>query len=176
MRRHRRPSDARPRRTVCRSIVSSRCACSTRTSTCTCRRPSRRRCDVGASAHRATLGAARVALLVIGVAVLAACKRPASGPRAADAATTYDASLSPRADGLRRDARQQLADLRAVTAPYREVAAAKAAGFIELTGCMSDPAKGGMGVLYAMTSRFDGNPQHDAPEILVYASEEDGKL
>jgi hypothetical protein len=128
------------------------------------------------SANRATLGAARLGLLVIGFAVLAACNRPASGPRAADAATTQGASLSPRADGLTPEARQQLAELRAMTAPYREVAAAKAAGFIELTGCMSDPVKGGMGVLYGMTSRFDGKPEPNAPETLVYAPGDDGKL
>lgn len=128
------------------------------------------------SANRATLGAARLGLLVIGFAVLAACNRPASGPRAADAAMTQDASLSPRADGLTLDARQQLTELRAMTAPYREVAAAKAAGFIELTGCMSDPAKGGMGVLYGMTSRFDGKPRPDAPAILVYEPGENGRL
>jgi hypothetical protein len=116
-------------------------------------------------------------LLVVVGAVLAACDRPTSGPRAvADATTTYDASLALRADGLTPEARRQLAELRAVTAPYREVAAAKAAGFIELTGCMSDPVKGGMGVLYGKTSRFDGKPEPNAPETLVYAPGNDGRL
>lgn len=129
-----------------------------------------------ARAYRAALGAAKMCLAIVATPVLVACNRPPSGARVSDATMIDAASLSRQSVGLTPEAQQQLAELRAVTAPYREIEAAKAAGFIELTGCMSDPAKGGKGVLYAMTSRFDGNPQHDAPEILVYAPEEDGKL
>lgn len=127
-------------------------------------------------AYRAALGGAEVSVAIVATAVFVACNRPPSGARVSDATMIEAASLSPQSAGLTPEARQQLAELRAVTAPYREVEGAKAAGFIELTGCMSDPAKGGKGLLYAMTSRFDGKAQHDAPEILVYAPAEDGKL
>lgn len=125
---------------------------------------------------RAALGVGRVCLAIMAMAVLVACNRPSSDARFASATMRHDVSLSPQSAALTPQARQQLAELRAVTAPYREVKAAKAAGFIEITGCMSDPVKGGMGELYGMTSRFDGKPQYNAPEILVYAPEENGKL
>jgi hypothetical protein len=125
---------------------------------------------------RAALGAVKMCLAIVAMAMLVACNRPASEPRLAAATMLHKASLSPRADGLTPEARQELAELRAVTAPYREVGAAKAAGYIEITGCMSDPVKGGMGVLYGMTSRFDGRPQPNAPEILVYAPDQSGRL
>ena len=126
--------------------------------------------------HRAALGAGRCGSLVLVVSVLVACNRPAPGARVANAAAIEEPSLSLQADGLTTEARQQLAELRIATAPYREVDAAKAAGFMELTGCMSDPVKGGTGMLYGMTSRFDATPQPDAPEMLVYAPEANGKL
>jgi hypothetical protein len=124
---------------------------------------------------RVTSGVSRLSE-VLAVSVIVACNPPTSGARVADAATIDAALLSPQSAGLTSEAQHQLAELRAVTAPYREVAAARAAGFIELTGCMSDPVKGGMGVMYGMTSRFDGKPQPNAPEILVYAPEDNGKL
>jgi hypothetical protein len=129
-----------------------------------------------ARAFRTALGTVGMGLAIVAMAVLVACDRPASEPRLAGATVLHEASLAPRADGLTPEARQELAKLHAVTAPYREVGAAKAAGFMELTGCMSDPVKGGMGELYGMTSRFDGRPQPDAPEILVYAPDESGRL
>jgi hypothetical protein len=114
--------------------------------------------------------------MIAAMAVLVACNRPAAEPRLASATMLHEASRSPRADGLTVEARQQLDELRAVTAPYREVEAAKAVGYLEITGCMSEPARGGMGMLYGLTSRFDGKPEPNAPEILVYAPDERGKL
>lgn len=127
-------------------------------------------------ASGASLGAVKVSFMIAAMAVLVACNRPAAEPRLASATMLHEASRSPRADGLTVEARQQLDELRAVTAPYREVEAAKAVGYLEITGCMSEPARGGMGMLYGLTSRFDGKPEPNAPEILVYAPDERGKL
>ena len=129
-----------------------------------------------AAAHRPALGARRCGSVVLVVSVLMACNRPAPGARVANAAAIEEPSLAPQTAGLTTEARQQLTALRAVTAPYRDIDAAKAAGFMELTGCMSDPVKGGTGMLYGMTSRFDATPEPNAPEMLVYAPEANGKL
>jgi hypothetical protein len=127
-------------------------------------------------ASGAALGAVKVSLGIVAMAVLVACNRPTAEPRLARATMLHEASLSPRADGLTVEARKQLAELRATTAPYRELDAAKAAGYLEITGCMSHPVNGGLGMLYGLTSRFDGKPQPNAPEILVYAPDERGRL
>lgn len=127
-------------------------------------------------ASRAALGAFNIGLATVATVVFVGCNRPGAEPRLASATILHEASLVPRADGLTPQARQELAELRAATVPYREVEAAKAAGYLEITGCMSDPVKGGMGMLYGLTSRFDGKTEPNAPEILVYAPDERGRL
>lgn len=125
---------------------------------------------------RVALGVIAVGFAIVAIAVVVACNRPASEPRLARATVVQEALLSPRAEGLTTESRRELASLRAAIAPYREVGSATAAGYMQITGCMSDPVEGGMGVLYGMTSRFDGRPQPNAPEILVYAPDERGRL
>jgi hypothetical protein len=124
---------------------------------------------------RATLGITAVALL-IAVTVLVACDRTPSAPRAATPAMVHDALAAHGVVVLTPEARQQLAALRAATAPYHEIETAVAAGFTKITGCLSDPVKGGMGVHYGLVSRFDATPEFNAPELLVYEPEKNGKL
>ena len=123
--------------------------------------------------HRATLGA--VLGLAVAVAVLVACSSTPSATRAT-ASMVYEASAPHEAVVLTPEARQQLAALRAATAPYHDIEAAKAVGFAQITDCMGDSAKGGMGVHYGLASRFDGTARYDAPEILVYEPEKNGTL
>ena len=127
-------------------------------------------------ASGAALGVVKGCLVMVAMAVLVACNRPAAEPRLAGTTLVHEVSLSPGADGLTPEARQELAEARVATGPYRDVEAAKAAGYVEITGCMSDPMKGGMGMLYGLTSRFDGRPEPNAPEILVYAPDQSGRL
>ena len=125
---------------------------------------------------RAPLGAT-LFLVMLAMTVLIACNRPGA-PRVAAAEMDIMAAVSPSHEpvNLTPLARQQLADLRVATSPYHDIEEAKAMRFVEITGCMSDPAKGGMGVHYGMMSRFDGKPEHNAPEMLVYEPAKNGKL
>ena len=91
---------------------------------------------------------------------LAACSHtpPASGPMA-DAA-------------VRRD----LEKVRAATAPYRDLAAAQAAGYPTSTPpCLSNATAGGMGHHYVKRDIVDAQLDLEHPEILLYAPDGEGK-
>lgn len=114
------------------------------------------------------------------VIVLAGC--------APDAPTTPGAALSfaqhghsapadPLASSLDAATQARLAQLRAATARFHDIAAARAAGWsTQVTGCMSNPPLGGMGFHYADLSRFDAVVEETRPEILVYAPKPGGGL
>jgi len=72
---------------------------------------------------------------------------------------------------------KELATLRRVTARFRSLESAKAAGWsTEITGCMSDPKAGGMGYHYGNPKLIDGSVRADEPELLLYAPEKDGGM
>jgi len=85
--------------------------------------------------------------------------------------------------GVSSELNAQLAGLRRTVAPYRQIDAAKAAGYtIEVahpTGgqtCLSHAQLGGMGVHYLKPDLLDGAVNADAPEVLIYEPRADGSL
>jgi hypothetical protein len=70
-----------------------------------------------------------------------------------------------------------LRQVRAVARPYRDVAAAKAAGYVPAPPCAEDPKYGGMGIHYE-NPKLVADPALDPmrPEVLVYQFGRGGKL
>ncbi|HET7292166.1 MAG TPA: hypothetical protein VFM88_07070 [Vicinamibacteria bacterium] len=68
----------------------------------------------------------------------------------------------------------QLAQARAATAQYHDVAVALADGFVRASPCISSPA-GTMGFHYVNHSRMDDTAAIDEPEVLLYLPN-DGEL
>ncbi len=93
---------------------------------------------------------------------LTACTRsgaPASSPAMADAGVTRD-----------------LERVRVATAPFRDIAAAHAAGYPTSTPpCLSSPAAGGMGHHYVNRAHVDDKLELEHPEILLYAPDGNAK-
>lgn len=85
--------------------------------------------------------------------------------------TSFDVAFGP-------DVERDLATLRRVTAPFHEFDVARHAGWsTEITPCMVDPAgAGGMGFHYGNTTLIDGTARVDAPQLLLYEPEQNGKL
>ena len=85
--------------------------------------------------------------------------------------------------GVSSELNTQLAELRKAIAPYRQIDAAKAAGYtVEVahpTGghtCLAHPQLGGMGVHYLKPALVDGTVDPNAPEVLIYEPQADGSL
>jgi hypothetical protein len=81
-----------------------------------------------------------------------------------------------------RNVNAMLAAVRAATAKYHDVSAARAAGY-ELgyrggvTGCIASPAAGAMGYHYFNLAKMeDPSIIDDDPEVLVYHTGDDGRL
>lgn len=69
-----------------------------------------------------------------------------------------------------------LGHLRAATARFQRFAAADSAGYnVQLTGCMSDPTLGGMGVHFGKASAIDATLNPAEPEVLLYEPQSDGR-
>lgn len=60
------------------------------------------------------------------------------------------------------------AKVREVTAPYRDINQAIAAGYAQFGGCVSGPEVGAMGVHFVKGSLVDGNLDVETPEALIY--------
>ncbi len=117
-------------------------------------------------------------VLLAGTALLAGCR---------DERITWDA-MNDKADGASWTTRRaadapnaevsrELAALRRMSARFRRLESAKAAGWsTEITGCMSDPKAGGMGYHYGNPKLIDGSVRADEPELLLYAPEKDGGM
>src|SRR5690606_9304082 len=85
--------------------------------------------------------------------------------------------------GVSSELNTQLAELRKAIAPYRQIDAAKSAGYtVEVahpTGghtCLAHPQLGGMGVHYLKPALVDGTVDPNAPEVLIYEPQADGSL
>jgi hypothetical protein len=122
---------------------------------------------------------------LLAAALLAGCAGPDAGPGrdpAAGPTAPHLAHAAPAAAGRNTDAagpevHRALAELRAATARFHSLAAAQAAGYgTRVTGCMSSPTAGGMGVHYADLARFDATVDALRPEILVYEPGPNGQL
>ena len=109
----------------------------------------------------------RIALAII-IAAFAATAVPAGAHTSRGPA---------HADQVPPDVRGQLREVRRATSAFRDVEAAKAAGYKASPECAADPKYGGMGIHYANQKLIaDGvlDPLH--PEILVYQPRGDGEL
>jgi hypothetical protein len=72
---------------------------------------------------------------------------------------------------------QQLAALRAATARYHDIDAAIQDGFVPISGCVSHPQLGGMGIHYARPDRMgDADYIATEPEMLLYVPAPDGSM
>lgn len=116
----------------------------------------------------------RMAPFLAAIALLAACGDPgvtgtAPSPqlRANEAGQSFGASVN-----------RDIATLRAVTAPFHDIATAETAGWsTQITGCMADPGgAGGMGFHYGNVAYIDGSVQVEHPEILMYEPEQNGRM
>ena len=133
---------------------------SLRTSHCTAPRTSPR-APVRHLAAAATVGAA----LVVSAALTGGA---ASAHDEASASTGS-------ADHSRDGAGRQLAALKKSLAPFQDVRAAEAAGFIPVSGCEVSDA-GAMGVHYLNPARAAQAPDAIAPAVLLYAPTTDGTM
>lgn len=117
----------------------------------------------------------RTTRMLAGVVLLAACGGQPTSPGNAAAARMQavapaQGSITPAELG------QDLATLRRVTASFHDFDAAKAAGWnTKITPCMTSPA-GGMGFHYGNTALIDGTVRVDAPQLLLYVPEQNGRL
>lgn len=115
----------------------------------------------------------KTAISILGaIAFLAAC--------AAEPTTSAPGALPTRVAGNQggdAQMQQDLATLRAVTAPFHRFEAAQDAAYsTKITSCMADPMLGGMGFHYGNVGLIDGTLEVNKPELLLYEPEKDGKL
>ncbi|HJU88101.1 MAG TPA: hypothetical protein VJ672_01830 [Gemmatimonadaceae bacterium] len=74
--------------------------------------------------------------------------------------------------GVKRD----LARVRAATAAFKDITAARAAGYpTAVPQCIENPGVGGMGHHYVKRDLLDDKVDVERPEILIYAPPADGK-
>src|SRR5687767_7185230 len=71
---------------------------------------------------------------------------------------------------------QELAEVRAATARYQNVATAEAVGYVPFLGCLEQPGVGGMGYHYVNFNIVDLTVDASAPESMVYAPGPQGQL
>lgn len=117
--------------------------------------------------------------LVLSLAVVAAaCSEPSTPPAApkpAPSAQGWAAQDNNAADIA--GVGDQLAQVRALIAPFHDTLTAKNAGYsTQLTGCMTDPTLGGMGFHYAKVEAIDGKVDQLEPEALLYEPQSNGGL
>ena len=107
------------------------------------------------------------------IAAAAACDSPTTTDASAVERMTAVASQA----GLGSSINKDLATLRQATAQFHRFEAATDAGWAaKITGCMTDPALGGMGFHYGNVGLIDGSVSVDKPELLLYEPEKNGKL
>lgn len=77
--------------------------------------------------------------------------------------------------GVTEPYQEELSLIRSATQEFTAVSAALAAGYtVQLTGCMSDPALGGMGFHIGNPDRTNGTVDLAEPEVLLYEPTADG--
>lgn len=114
------------------------------------------------------------ALMAVG---LTACERLTDMPLDSGPAEDVTAQASHAGAANDADVSAWLAGVRAATAAFHDIDAAAAAGYdVRITGCMELPGTGAMGYHYGNIALIDGVPEEFAPELLVYAPQQNGKL
>ena len=89
----------------------------------------------------------------------------------ADHATPFHAAV------VSGEVESQVARLRRLTAPFHHFETAVDAGWgTQITGCFSDPARGGMGYHYGNVALIDGQVDELEPELLLYEPQKNGGL
>ena len=119
----------------------------------------------------------RMATLLAGITLLGGC---GSEPTGTNTNAKFEQSMavvqSEPGQGSASSEQQDLAMLRRATAPYHRFETATAAGWsAQITGCMSSPA-GAMGFHYGNPAIIDGTVSVDAPELLLYEPEANGRM
>lgn len=100
----------------------------------------------------------RLARLLLPLALMLAAKSGAQAETTGAAFAPWKKSPAPLVDKVRR-----------VTARFRDINAATAAGWVPGTPCVSGPNSGAMGVHFVQPSRMrDGVVNSDEPEALIY--------
>jgi hypothetical protein len=103
-------------------------------------------------------------------ALALACLAGAVSLTVSPGAATADPGAHDR-DGAGRD----VAELRRTLAPYRDVAAALADGFVPTEQCAASPA-GAMGLHYVNPARLQAPADPAKPQILLYGKAADGSV
>jgi hypothetical protein len=85
-------------------------------------------------------------------------------------------ALGANEDNRAAELERLLLAAKSATQPFRNVAAAVAAGYQQASPCVEDPNLGGMGYHYLNPTLLDGRLQLNKPEILVYEPWENGRL
>jgi hypothetical protein len=65
---------------------------------------------------------------------------------------------------------------RQAAAPFPDPASAEAAGYVHMSGCVSGPQEGAMGMHYVNVDLIDDELDAAHPEILIYAPPRDGAM
>lgn len=85
------------------------------------------------------------------------------------------AAATPGCKGVTEPHQEELSLLRSATQGFTAVTAALAAGYtVQITGCMADPALGGMGFHIGNPDRINGTVELEKPEVLLYEPQADG--
>lgn len=116
---------------------------------------------------RARIG--RIVIAIFPALLLAACDT--SSPNAPRTTQAQQVSVNKNSS-----VDEQLDELRAVIAPFQDLSAATGAGWSQLTGCMEDPALGGMGFHFAKADAFDGVVNRLQPKALLYEPKRNGDM
>lgn len=122
-----------------------------------------------------TLFLATSALLL--VAGCTGCSSDRAAAPSAAGVQTASASAASSNKAPDESVQADIASLRAATASFHRFETAMDAGWsTKITSCMSDPTAGGMGFHYGNVGLIDGTVRVDAPELLLYEPEQNGRL
>lgn len=120
-----------------------------------------------------TLALVTAATLTLGCTESAPTDAAPAAALVAHAPAAHAAQAAPVSGEVQR----QIAQLRALTAPFHRFEAAAAAGWsARITDCFSDPIQGGMGYHYGKPALIDGTVNALEPELLLYEPQKNGDL
>jgi hypothetical protein len=118
---------------------------------------------------------ALAAIAALACATILSGASQAHAPRTGAAPTSGDRHGA--AAGIPAQTRDLLRQARRATRPFRDVEAAKAAGYERASECEDDPKYGAMGIHYVNPTLIaDGRLDVERPELLVYQPTRRGKL
>ena len=127
-------------------------------------------------------GSVSLVLVAVGLMFVSACERAEPVGLEPTGLEPGHADLSMHTGGhgdgeLDAHVRKELASLRRLTAPFHRIEAAMAAGWdTPVTGCLSHPTDGAMGVHYGNLSLFDAEVAVLEPETLLYEPTKNGGM